>query len=379
MKTINASSFISFGSIVENEAGKGLSPDMKTITLSKGESFTMMSPKAGCVVVPQKGVLFLGFMQTEKTIFLLDRNVMIKPDLSFSIQSPGDASFILIGIEDNAYSIKPFYKIKGISEQFRVTNVYCITKHEEGANYYSNSNQYPFFEMIYIEKGHLFNVIDSDTYQLSPMEVQFILPNQTHHQYCYQDESVTFYSLVCSISLPEDLPLTNRIFQLTNDERNILDQIIVATLRNNLLHKKVISANLEILIVSFLRTLYDTSSRLPTLDADIASNSINSTIVNNVIRYLQDNQDVSNAQLAKHFGVSESYLSHLVSKLSGKSISVWRKTMRLNNAMALLRSGNHSITDVANQLDYSSVAYFSSEFKKHFGITPSAFIKDRKS
>jgi AraC-like DNA-binding protein len=45
-------------------------------------------------------------------------------------------------------------------------------------------------------------------------------------------------------------------------------------------------------------------------------------------------------------------------------------------------SGNYTLTEISYQLNYSSVAHLSNQFKKTTGLTPSAFqriIKQRKA
>jgi YesN/AraC family two-component response regulator len=53
--------------------------------------------------------------------------------------------------------------------------------------------------------------------------------------------------------------------------------------------------------------------------------------------------------------------------------------MKINHAAELLRFGEYKISDVALMSGYSDVYFFSRQFKKYMGISPSDFVKKYKS
>lgn len=57
---------------------------------------------------------------------------------------------------------------------------------------------------------------------------------------------------------------------------------------------------------------------------------------------------------------------------TGKSPREFIRIFRLDNAAVLLRSG-HSVSDVAAEVGFNDAKYFSTAFKKHFGIPPSKY------
>ncbi|MBQ4527143.1 MAG: helix-turn-helix transcriptional regulator [Clostridia bacterium] len=59
--------------------------------------------------------------------------------------------------------------------------------------------------------------------------------------------------------------------------------------------------------------------------------------------------------------------------------SVYIIQMKINCASDFLRSGQYSITQVAELCGYENVCYFSRQFKKYVGISPSVFVERYKS
>jgi AraC-like DNA-binding protein len=79
--------------------------------------------------------------------------------------------------------------------------------------------------------------------------------------------------------------------------------------------------------------------------------------------------------LAEHTGLSTFYLSSLLKKETGKSLSSHINLARIDAAKRLLIEGGSNIIDIAQQLGFSSHNHFSNTFKKYTGQTPSDFLK----
>lgn len=72
-----------------------------------------------------------------------------------------------------------------------------------------------------------------------------------------------------------------------------------------------------------------------------------------------------------------SYLSRLFSAVEGITIEKYITKLRIEKVKELLYYNELSLTQIAYQLGYSSVAYLSTQFKKETGMTPTEFKKLR--
>lgn len=68
-----------------------------------------------------------------------------------------------------------------------------------------------------------------------------------------------------------------------------------------------------------------------------------------------------------------SYLSGLFSEVQEMTIEKYLIAQRIERAKELLSYGELTLSAIALQLGYSSPAYLSSQFKKHTGLSPSAY------
>lgn len=78
-------------------------------------------------------------------------------------------------------------------------------------------------------------------------------------------------------------------------------------------------------------------------------------------------------QVAKAAFVSPHHLSHLFPRHMGRPLSAFIQEQRLAKARELLAHTVLSISDVAEQTGFSSLAYFSACFKKRLGMSPSRY------
>ncbi|MGV8094606.1 MAG: helix-turn-helix domain-containing protein [Mangrovibacterium sp.] len=74
------------------------------------------------------------------------------------------------------------------------------------------------------------------------------------------------------------------------------------------------------------------------------------------------------------------YISNLFSEVEGTTIEKYFIAQKIEKVKELLVYDELSLSEIADQLNYSSVAYLSSQFKKVTGFTPSYFkqIKEKK-
>jgi YesN/AraC family two-component response regulator len=80
-------------------------------------------------------------------------------------------------------------------------------------------------------------------------------------------------------------------------------------------------------------------------------------------------------ELASAVGMSVSVLYRKLRALTGYTVNEFIKLVRINESATLLKSGQYQIAEVALLVGYDDAKYFSKEFKKVFGNTPSKYLK----
>ena len=83
--------------------------------------------------------------------------------------------------------------------------------------------------------------------------------------------------------------------------------------------------------------------------------------------------DISITTIADSLGVSEGHLSHVFKKETSYTVLSYLTQYRIQKAMELLRDCRCKVYEVAEQVGYRDVTYFSSTFKKVAGMSPSEY------
>ena len=73
--------------------------------------------------------------------------------------------------------------------------------------------------------------------------------------------------------------------------------------------------------------------------------------------------------------MSPATFNRTVKRKTGKSPARYLKEYRLNRAKELLINNAGNVSEIAYQTGFSSLSYFSTEFKKAFSFSPSEEIK----
>lgn len=84
--------------------------------------------------------------------------------------------------------------------------------------------------------------------------------------------------------------------------------------------------------------------------------------------------DLSIREIAERAYMSEVYFRRLFKREYGISPHRFLVHLRLQNAISLITAGYHSLREVAQLSGYNDYKYFSIEFKRHIGVSPSAYL-----
>jgi len=84
--------------------------------------------------------------------------------------------------------------------------------------------------------------------------------------------------------------------------------------------------------------------------------------------------------IASRLHYDYTYLSNLFSEVEGTTVEKYYITQRIEKVKELLVYNELSLSEIADSLGYSSVAYLSGQFKKVTGLTPSFYksLKENK-
>ena len=104
------------------------------------------------------------------------------------------------------------------------------------------------------------------------------------------------------------------------------------------------------------------------------------TLIINQIHHSQEKLQVNlSTYLADKLHQDYSNLSRLFSSVEGITIEKFVMRQKIERVKELLFYDQHNLSEIAFEMDYSSVAHLSAQFKKETGMTPTQFKTNKDS
>jgi YesN/AraC family two-component response regulator len=115
----------------------------------------------------------------------------------------------------------------------------------------------------------------------------------------------------------------------------------------------------------------ETTAAIPTF-----VNSVDKEFLNKVMQIVDehmDDPDFGVEKLSRKVAMSPPILYKKIKAVSNMSVNEFVKSLRLKKAAQLLQSTEMTVYEIAYNVGYNDRKYFSREFKKQFGKTPSEY------
>lgn len=124
------------------------------------------------------------------------------------------------------------------------------------------------------------------------------------------------------------------------------------------------------------------SRQLLTETPEQLDNSVDTAFLQKVIQLVEEHMDEPEfgvEMLSRKVAMSQPVLYKKLKALTDMSVNDFVKSLRLKKAAALILKKQHTVYEVAYMVGYADRKYFSKEFKKQFGKTPTEFAGERET
>ncbi len=121
------------------------------------------------------------------------------------------------------------------------------------------------------------------------------------------------------------------------------------------------------------------SSELDSIPANIKISQIDHGFLEKMVKIIEDNIDdsyLSGDRLASDLGVSKGNLYKKLKALSGLTVNIFIRNIRLKTAAKLLKKGNYNISEVAYAVGFNNPKYFSTCFSEFFDMSPKEYMQN---
>ena len=379
IRNLNQLTFRNFGSVPSerSQTDRNLYKDDATaLRLSSGETVVYQAVCETRLTV-SLGMSVLSVSQDGSHFqqFYLDKPACIKPQVYFALEPfQGDATVMLSAQEPpQAVGARKPESLR-LEHSLRVDGIYTFFYQEKEQGFLFSGESHPMTELTYVDQGTLHSVVDGQDLLLKQGDIVIYGPNQWHMQYADIGVAPRFVTISFDARGDKLSALLNRKFSAPQNIVTLLQSMLREQERMDGYSPDIILSQLNLLLLELLRAL-----DAPTAGKLQASNAIHSE--NEIIRQAQQfisthiREKLSVPLVARQVDVSPSYLTALFHKNLQISPGEYIRRIKLQESKQMIRENNLNFTEIAAELQYSTVHHFSRQFKEKFGITPTEYAK----
>ena len=307
--------------------------------------------------------------------FYLDKPVCINPDTYFALYAfRGEAeAYVVHETEPECVGAQTPEKLH-MSHGLHVEDVYTFFYQEKEQGFLFAGESHPMMEITYVDQGTLHSVVDGQDTLLKQGDLVFYGPDQWHMQYADIGVAPRFVTISFELQGMELAPLMNRKFTAPQNVVTLLQNMLREQERMDPFSNEIILSQLNLLLLFLLReTASPRGGKLQTSNAIHSENEI----IRQAQQYISSHirEKLSVPLVARQVDVSPSYLTALFHKNLQISPGEYIRRIKLQESKQMIRENNLNFTEIAAELQYSTVHHFSRQFKEKFGITPTEYAK----
>lgn len=234
------------------------------------------------------------------------------------------------------------------------------------------SHWHEHIELHYIVEGEADFRLNQTAYHVVPGDFVIINSNELHTAVCTREPYYARVIIFDMADLSPELAGCNYLFSsLVNGDGRIADlteQILREREGERHAYKQICKALTMELLVHMCRNYVEQTLS----ERDSLRRKKDLERLNVVLSYIQNHyiEPVSNAQLADMICLSEDRFGHLFREGVGKPPLQYINDMRLKSALNLLKTSDHTVTQVAEAVGFRDYNHFGRLFRKRYGCTP---------
>ena len=222
------------------------------------------------------------------------------------------------------------------------------------------------YELVYYVRGSGKTIIDGCSYKYSEGSFSITLPNNLHNETHEEKTEVLYINFECS-NLP--IEITNGIYYdaYSKPIYRLLESMKKEVNQKKLLHDYKLELLVQEVLIEYCRI---------SVHKMVSKYENNKTQwLDSVVNFISENycNEINVEILAKISGYSLHRFRHLFKERTGISPAMFILNQKIKHSKEMLILTNFSITEIANNCGFSNSSQFSISFKRHFGITPSAY------
>lgn len=285
------------------------------------------------------------------------------------------------------------YSPLDLKTTIHIDHIYTIHYFEYASDFTYKGERHDFWELCYVDKGEIEVMADNRKILLKQGEIIFHQPNEFHSLKAANQTAPNIVVISFGCHSPAMYFFAKQIYTIDNEERSLLAHVINEARRvldhplnipgqRRLYKKEIIPFGAEQLTEMFIEIFLIHLQRRQTEPSLLKLNLSTRTKENadeyyfeSLLNYLEENLDqhLTLQKIAHDNLISISKLQKLFKEKTQKGVIEYFSILKIEKAKDMIRMHHDNFTQISEKLGYNSIHYFSRQFKKVTGLTPTEY------
>ena len=290
------------------------------------------------------------------------------------------------------------YESIPLNDSIHVEKIFTVHYFEYRNDFHFPGERHDFWEFQCVDKGEAQVDTDNGTHILTHRQAIFHKPNEFHTLSATGKNAPNIVVVSFSCNSPAMQFFENRIVTISDTERSLMGKLIAEARRciaspldDPYMEKmekrqdplfgseQLVRLYLEQMLLYMIRRCSEPHLPLPI--GQFVNLQNNSAAYNKVVCYLEEHirEYLTIEQICHDNLIGRSQLQKLFREQHQCGVIDFFSRMKIEFARQLIRENQMNFTQISDFLGYSSIHYFSRQFKKLSGMTPSEYAQSIKA
>ncbi len=238
------------------------------------------------------------------------------------------------------------------------------------------------FQVQLIYHGKAIVGVNNFKFTAKAGDIVFIPQGSEHYFTVISEDGMKTLEIKFTCSDPELLDLISTISTLFRDKNNMIfnrfSSIVMEGYRKLSSYKMKNNAMLVETIIDLSRLCMETQgSEVQNTEPQSSAVATDSAVLDSITEYIYSNlnRNFQIEEMASACGYKQDYIYRTVHKKMQMSVIQYINKIRFEQAKKLIQHSELSMTEIAWNLGFESLQYFSKFFKQHASMSPSEYSK----